>query len=341
MAGRVFLRGLEGEKYGLREARERRLAAPRVRPALDGEWLGEGSVGHEGASPTSRVKWVFSPGDEPFLTQTIQAHFVEIDPGGANGGHGHQNEAAFYILEGRGYEVHDGQRYEWEQGDLVIVHNDCKHQHFNADPTRRALALVVKAKATWMFLGLTQQGNGTTIPPGREDDFGPREDWSALWTPGVERLPKVIKGRERPWEQTRDGRIKQLASAQVPARLFSVDVYLQEIDPGSRSARHWHMADEMLYVLAGSGYTLQWRVEADIEDRYYARVAKRPDRFDWKAGDVVYVPQNTVHQHVAGDAPVTLLSAQNRLFKLLGYDGVRYLEDAPAPGASTRQGAPA
>jgi quercetin dioxygenase-like cupin family protein len=331
MAGRVFLHGLEGEKYNLRQAREERLSAPRVKHAMDGSWDGQ-AVGHEDASATSRTKWIFAPGDRPFLTQTVQSHFVEIAPGGANGGHGHQNEAAFYILEGRGYEIHDGRRYEWEQGDLVVVNADSRHQHFNADRERRALCLVVKPKATWMMLGLTQQGSDTTILPGRESGFGPREDWSGLWTAGVERLPKVIKGSERPWEDTRDGHIKHLANARIAVRLFGTDVYLQEIAAGSRSAKHWHMADELHYVISGRGHTMQWRVEADIEDCYYARVAKVPDRFEWKATDMLYVPQNTIHQHFAApDQAVTLLSAQNRLFKLLGYDAVRYLEDAPRP----------
>ncbi len=329
MAGRVFLRGLEGEKYNLRQAREERLRVPRVKHAMDGSWDGQ-AVGHEDASATSRTRWIFGPGDQPFLTQTIQSHFVEIAPGGANGGHGHQNEAAFYILEGRGYEIHDGRRYGWEQGDLVVVNADSRHQHFNADPDRRAVCLVVKPKATWMMLGLTQQGKDTTVPSGREAEFGPREGWSGLWTPGVERLAKVVKGSERPWERTPDGRVKHLANARIPVRLFGTDVYLQEIPPGGRSAKHWHMADELLYVIGGRGHTLQWRVEADIDDRYYARVAKVPDRFEWTAADMVYIPQNTIHQHFAASSEtVSLLSAQNRLFKLLGYDAVRYLEEAP------------
>ena len=45
----------------------------------------------------------------------------------------------------------------------------------------------------------------------------------------------------------------------------------------------------------------------------------------------MYIPQNTVHQHVNdGDVPLLFLSAQNRLFKQLGYDNVVYLEDATA-----------
>ena len=49
------------------------------------------------------------------------------------------NEAAFYILDGEGYEIHDGIRYDWKAGDVAIVHNNCVHQHFNASrPSRRA-----------------------------------------------------------------------------------------------------------------------------------------------------------------------------------------------------------
>jgi len=45
----------------------------------------------------------------------------------------------------------------------------------------------------------------------------------------------------------------------------------------------------------------------------------------------LYIPQNTVHQHMNhGDEPLLILSAQNRLFKQLGYDNVVYLEDASA-----------
>jgi quercetin dioxygenase-like cupin family protein len=328
MAGRVFVRGIEGVRYDLKAHRQQRLAAAHVVSEEERPWQDEGAVGHEGASPQSRVKWMMGPGDDPFLTQSIQAHFVAIDPGGSNGGHGHQNEAAFFILRGHGYEVHDGGRYEWRQGDLVVVHNDSRHQHFNASP-QTALALVVKAKSQYMFLGLTQQGRGTTIPDGEEARFGPREDWSRLWSAGVEKLRKVVHSDEEPWELSPEGKLKWLARAGMDVRLFSTDVFLQELAPGGRSARHWHMGDEIFYVLEGAGRTLEWQVEADIDDRYYARVAREPREHTWTQGDLIYVSQNTVHQHLAaGSGKVTLLGGQNRLFKLLGYDAVVHLEDA-------------
>jgi quercetin dioxygenase-like cupin family protein len=330
--------------------------APRVRRTRTG--IGAASVVHSGDTAQSRTwrglakrvlrkvlaassdsaqarAWgVLSPGDEPFLTQTFQVQVIELAPGGANHGHWHQNEAAFYILEGHGYEIHDGRRYDWEKDDLVIVHDDCVHRHHNADEKHRALVIVLKAKSVWMYLGLLQQGHSGPVV--EEARYGPPEDWSRLWTPGVQERKKVIKPSDTRWEITRDGRVRVLSSPQrTDIRLFSVDIYQQEIPVGSCSAKHWHMADEVLYVLSGHGYSLHWDVEAEISDRYRARVAKEPSRWDFAAGDLLYVPQNTVHQHFNADSaePLMLLSAQNRLFKLLGYDSVVYLEDAPEHGA--------
>ena len=86
----------------------------------------------------------------------------------------------------------------------------------------------------------------------------------------------------------------------------------------------------MTYVISGQGESLQWEVEAEIAERYYARVAKEPTTWEFKTDDTVYVPQNHVHPYVStGDEPLRILVCQNRLIKFLGYDTVRYLEDAP------------
>jgi len=85
------------------------------------------------------------------------------------------------------------------------------------------------------------------------------------------------------------------------------------------------MADEVLYVLEGGGHTLEWQVEAEIGDCYLARATREPRRIEWGRGDLVYLAQNTIRQHVAtGD--VRLLCCRNRLFGLLGYDATAYLE---------------
>jgi len=325
--GRVFLRGLSSETYGLGEFRRHQRAADRVRRA--GTVVDDASVGHSGDSDQSRTSWMLGPGDDPFLTQTLQVHFVELLPGGANHGHGHQNEACFYILEGSGYEIHDGVRYEWEQDDFAIVHTDCVHKHFNAKKDVRALALVMKAKTNWMAMGLWQQGRSG---PFDKQGYGPRQEWSQLWTPGAAQKRKVVKKSETRWEDTRDGRVRIISSPDTTdVRTNSVDVYQQEVGPGGKTAKHWHMADEAVYVQKGKGHSLHWDVEAEIADKYYARIAEKPSRWDFTSGDLVYIPQNTVHQHVNdGDEPLLFISAQNRLFKQLGYDNVAYLEDAVA-----------
>ena len=332
---RTFLRGFGSQTYGLKDFRAKQRAVDRVRKA--GTVVDDGTVGHSGDSDEgkSRTWWMLGPGDEPFLSQSLQVHHVELKPGGENHGHGHQNEAHFYILEGAGYEIHDGKRYEWKKDDVVIVHTDSKHKHYNLSATERALALVIKAKTTWMLLGMWQQGRSAGFE--NEAQFGPRQEWSQLWTPGWEKQKKVIGTADTRWETTRDGKVRVILSQQrTDARTHSLDLYQQEIPAHSRSAKHWHMADEAMYVISGSGQSVQWEVEADIDDKYYARIPKEPSRWDFAAGDLVYVPTNTVHQVVnTGSTPLVVLVAQNRVFKFIGYDNVIFFEDAPAYAGAT------
>lgn len=329
--GRVFLRDITSENYGLSEFRQRQLSAPRVRN--DDIVVDDAKIGHSGDSDDSRTWWRLGPGDDPFLTQTVQVHFVQLPPGTSNHGHGHQNEAAFYILEGRGYEIHDDQRYDWSKDDLVLVHTDSVHRHFNPyDET--ATALVVKAKAAWMYLGLIQQGRSGPLE--RSERFGERVEWGRLWTPGATERKKVVKPEDTTWEETPLGRVRVMSSPErTDVRTFSMDVFELAVPAGGHSGRRWQMADEVLYVISGSGYSLHWEVGAEIAEKYYAHIATEPTRHQFKAGDTVYVPQNTVAQHFASaDGELRLLSAQNRIFKLLGYDSVVFLEDAGSDSAS-------
>jgi mannose-6-phosphate isomerase-like protein (cupin superfamily) len=325
--GRVFVRGLTSETYGLNDFRQQQLAVERVRNAS--VVVDDAKVGHSGDSEKSKTWWRIGPGDEDFLTQTVQVHFVELPPQSSNHGHGHQNEAAFYILEGAGYEIHDDQRYDWKKDDLVYVHTDSVHRHFNPYD-EKAVALVVKAKCTWMFMGLIQQGRSGPVERGAE--FGPREDWSRIWTEGVLDRKKVVGREDTEWTDTPLGRVRTIASAdKTDGRIFSIDAFELEVPEGGRSGKYWKMADEVFYVLEGGGYALQWEVEAEIAEKFYARVALEPKRFEITQGDTLYVPQNHVCQLFAADgAPLRVFSAQNRIFKHLGYDAVHYFELASA-----------
>ncbi|MET8520141.1 cupin domain-containing protein [Nocardioides sp. NPDC004968] len=324
---RTFVRGLDSATYGLNEFRQKQLSYDRVRN--DEYVVDDAKVGHSGDSAQSKTWWRIGPGDEEFLTQTIHVHFVELPPQSSNHGHGHQNEAAFYILEGKGYEIHDDQRYDWKKDDLVYVHTDSVHKHFNPYD-EKAVALVVKAKSTWMFMGLIQQGRSGPID--RPDEFGPREEWNHVWTPGVKERKKVIGLEDTTWEMTQLGNQRIIASPEkADGRIHSTDSYELKIEPGSRSGRYWKMADEVFYVLDGDGHFLMWEVEAEIAEKYYARVALEPKRYDFTKGDTIYVPQNHQVQIFANDgSTVRLFQSQNRLFRTLGYDNIHYVENAPA-----------
>lgn len=320
---RVFVRAVESPTYSLNDMRRQRLETiPRVihrdyRQFLSGKEVEEKSI--------------IMPGNEPFITQSLHSHYVMIPPGGRDKGHGHQNEAFFYILEGRGFDMHDGVRYDWEAGDGVAVHNDSVHWHNNADPDKWAVALVMKAKPTWLFLGLHQQGPLGTRPPLEDTCWGPPVELPIIRAPEDVGLKKVIKPTDTPWQVTPHGRIRWIAHASVPLRVKAIDVHLHEIPQGSRSGKQWQMGDEIFYVLEGGGYDLHWDVEAEITDKYYARIAREPTRWEWQEGDMVYIPHNTIHQHfnAAPTEPARFICASNRLYSLIGYARVEQLENAP------------
>src|SRR2546426_635366 len=53
--------------------------------------------------------------------------------------------------------------------------------------------------------------------------------------------------------------------------------------------------------------------------------------WEWEAGDVIYIPPNTIHQHfnASAEKPVRLVSAINRIYKYCGLNDLEQLEDAP------------
>lgn len=326
---RTFVRSVESVVYELDDQRQAQLAEKRVRGG--DVVVADMSVGYTKEDGNAKTLWRVGPGDEHFLTQTLQVHFNYMAPNSSSHGHGHQNEAVFYILEGEGYEEHDGQQFRWSSDDVVLVHTDSVHRHFN-DSDKPAHVLVVKAKSSWMFMGLLQQrssgpaGAPDPSPVPHEEKFGPRENWARIWTPNVESLAKLVRTKDLEWELTPDGHVKHLLNGNLSARCSSIDLYQQRIPAGASSSKHVHMADEVLYIQKGSGFSLHWEVEAEIAERYHARVAKEPTRHDFVAGDTVYIPQNTVHQHFSTDGEVLMLSAQNRLFRYMGYDNVSVLE---------------
>ena len=142
---RVFVRAIAGA-YNLKDELARLRNMPRVRKATEIPFVD---------GPQAYSRHYVEPKDG--ITQTFHLHLEEYGPGGKSQKHGHVNEAAFYILDGVGYEIHDGIRYDWAAGDIAIVHNNCVHQHFNASPDKPARALVIKTKPMYLFMNMLFQ----------------------------------------------------------------------------------------------------------------------------------------------------------------------------------------
>lgn len=85
----------------------------------------------------------------------LEMYMQLIEPGKASGKHRHMAEEVFYVLEGRGYDLHwdvepeiniryewkwakEPKRFDWEEGDFVYIPPLTMHQHFNADSNRPA-----------------------------------------------------------------------------------------------------------------------------------------------------------------------------------------------------------
>jgi mannose-6-phosphate isomerase-like protein (cupin superfamily) len=119
--------------------------APRFIPLNDAPWE------HTRQGKIKYLSHPFTPdGRGNTVLRTLDVFVQEIPPGGRTGMHRHVGEEVHYILEGRGYDIQDGQRYDWEEDCLTVVPNYTVHQHFNTDPKRPAR--FVAAQTRWYQL---------------------------------------------------------------------------------------------------------------------------------------------------------------------------------------------
>lgn len=162
---RYFVRALVG-KYG--EVYKKLLDQPRVIKPTDFKFKG---------GPAMYGKTVINPHNLE-ITQMIETHIEEYAPNAISQKHGHMNSAVFYILDGKGYDVHDGTRYDWEAGDVLIVENSSVHQHFNADSEKPGRVLVMKAKPLFLFAHMIYQKMveyPSEVPLPGQENFKPRD----------------------------------------------------------------------------------------------------------------------------------------------------------------------
>lgn len=162
---RTFVRALEGT-YG--EVYKSLFTQPRVYTTTDWKWKG---------GPHNYGKKIINP-QSVEVAQSIECHIDVYAPGGHGQKHGHMNSAVFFVLKGKGHDVHDRVKHPWEAGDACIVENGCVHQHFNDDPKNEGIVLIMKAKPLFLFMHMVFQKMveypSTTPPQGAENYQPPK-----------------------------------------------------------------------------------------------------------------------------------------------------------------------
>lgn len=239
---------------------------------------------------------------------TAGAVVLAIIPRGWNTGKHAHGEEAIFIVQGKGFTVLDGQRYDWDAGSCLFMPYGSVHQHFNSGE-EEVRYLSMTAIALERFAGVAKLDqceaagetyiDKTTGVPTAGSDIHPEHGRIVLRlkdapvTPGEE-MAAVHASRKDEFHQTlakemktpgmtgHRSRVIELMAApenQFKAREVQMTNVLCD-EPGGHSGKHSHM-EAILYVLQGEGYSI-------IDG----------EKIPWKRGTLLHVqgPQ-TVHQH--------------------------------------------
>jgi uncharacterized RmlC-like cupin family protein len=153
---------------------------------------------------------------------------------------------------------------------------------------------------------------------------------SADFRRSYEKAANVVHAEDMPFENSPDGLIKHLVHEKMNTREMCVDAYMQFIKPGSRTGKHRHMWEEVVFVAEGSGYDLHWDIKFDCDEAYKWDWESEPRRFEWTRGDFIYIPPFSIHQHfntAGGEARLIVIS--NRIVKAMGFNWLDQIENSP------------
>jgi quercetin dioxygenase-like cupin family protein len=269
------------------------------------DWLasGERHAGHFARSPMiahdreipwvqtrqdARVKLLVSRG-QGFPTMGSNVLKAEIPPGWHSGKHSH-GEESFHILQGRGFSIIAGQRFDWHAGSSLHIPYRAEHQHFNTgdEPVLYVSGMCFELEDFVHIAQVEQLEDCGPNDPARLAEL-PAE--TSQYYPDGRRA--IIHLEDAPSDGGDDPTPKLAANVDqfydkkflvVPRNGFkatSVAVTHVLSEPaGYHGGRHKHL-EAVLYVLQGEGYT-------EVEGR----------EVRWETGDVLHVPPaNYEHEH--------------------------------------------
>ncbi len=235
----------------------------------------------------------FRAGWYDFGSKVVAWGLTEISSGAAGPLHRQLCECTMFVLEGAGYTLVNGRKFEWEKGDILFVPLFAWHQHVNTG-TETARYARMSTAPLFHYLGVY-----------REEELAPPSWERADQESGP--IGKVILKRDEwmrgNWEQQGEG----------ATTLFDFDYRIpttrkipSSIEPGRIGNMHRHASEAQIFIYQGKGFSTLNHV-----------------RVDWEAGDVIRVPLFAWHQHTnTGSVPTihmknTSAGLYNRLSMLM------------------------
>ena len=261
------------------------------------------------------VEWTSTPQDTKvgllvapetgFRTWGTETLIAEIQPGWHTGKHSH-GEEGIHIVEGKGFSIINGARYDWAKGTTLWIPFGAEHQHFNTgDDTARYFSLMSLSLEHLAGVAKVEQlevcGPTDTIvdAPVSTSGFDADERRIRLWWNEAPKVagsaeshehsgevwaPQAARGHHAFWVdfmRPENG----CKNAEIEIRGILSDA------PHTSGGKHAHI-EAILYILQGEGYS-----EVDGET------------IPWKKGTCFHVqgPQ-TMHQHFCtSDEPSHML----------------------------------
>lgn len=104
-------------------------AEKRVLRASDRRWEGN--------------KQILVDASNGFGNRSVSCFLRRVPAEGQSDIHRHNFEAIGYVLKGSGYEVHDGERIDFSEGDVVYIPPNVWHQHINPNQDEETIILLI------------------------------------------------------------------------------------------------------------------------------------------------------------------------------------------------------
>ena len=96
-------------------------------------------------SKYGKMRWYMHPELKDRALQTLAVYHQELPPAGKSAKLKQQGEVIIYMLEGEGYSIVDGVRFDWRPGDCINLPSMLEgvvHQHFNKSSSEPAVMMV-------------------------------------------------------------------------------------------------------------------------------------------------------------------------------------------------------